>query len=60
MKTLLELLRRMDLPDHRKENDTIHNVRWLARNLGVRNEDHPNFDRTMEVIKRILKGEDNA
>lgn len=57
MNQLFELIKNMDLPSFRKTQDTIHNIEWLGRNIGIRNSDHPNFNQALEVIKSILVGE---
>jgi hypothetical protein len=31
------------------------NVAWLQRNLGVRNSDHPEFEKVMEKLKILRK-----
>jgi len=31
------------------------NVRWMARNLQVRNSGHSDFARAMQLIKKLLK-----
>jgi hypothetical protein len=41
----------IDLPNHM----LARNVAWLLRNLGVRNSDHPEFDRVMENLKILRK-----
>jgi len=52
---LRDLLRGMDLPAHRKENFSVHNLRWLSRNLSVRNSDHQHYGEAAERIKQLLK-----
>jgi len=49
------LLKRMDIPDHRKSTRTIHNYRWLLENLGKRNSDKKGFARAMEILKILAK-----
>ena len=46
---LQKYLKTMDIPELRK-ND----INWLERNLSVRNSNHPNFIRTMVILKNIL------
>jgi len=69
-KELQEILNDMDVPKFRR-ND----LKWLVRNLGVRNSNHSKFPRAMEIIiqtllennqikqneaKKILEGVDNS
>lgn len=49
---LLTLLETMDVPDNRKDD-----YKWLNRNLGIRNLNHPNFDLAKSLIKELLKNE---
>ena len=46
----------MDVPHSRRDVDTCSamrpsNVRWLLRNLGVRNSEHKDFDKTIKKLK---------
>lgn len=43
---LLDILDTMDVPPKRKED-----MRWLSRNLFIRNSKHPKFKKAMELIK---------
>ena len=52
---LVELLRPMELPEWRKSKLTIHNVRWLSRNMGLKNSTHPNYNESIELIKAIIR-----
>lgn len=45
------ILSTMDIPSSRR-----HDYKWIARNLGVKNLTHKDFNRAMELIKEILKG----
>ena len=52
-KTLvLEILNEMDVPETRKDLNKIGNLRWLQRNLLIRNGNHP---RAVEVVETITK-----
>lgn len=51
---LNELLNDMDIPLMRRELNS-NNLRWLQRNLGINNHNHPNFGRAMSLIQDILK-----
>ncbi len=41
----------MDVPDLRRDLDNFSNVRWLLRNLPIRNRDHPNCKEIMEHLQ---------
>lgn len=43
------ILDKMDVPEQRKTD-----FGWLNRNLGVRNKEHPDFERAMQIIKSLL------
>lgn len=47
---LRELTAGMDLPQFRREDP-----KWLLKNLGVRNADHPNFSKAAELAKELAK-----
>ena len=47
----MELPDDLDIPLSRKDISNIKNVAWLLRNLGVRNQGHPEFN---EVIKFLI------
>jgi len=41
---------KLDVPFYRRRN-----VRWLERNLAIRNSGKPGFDRAMEIIGELLQ-----
>lgn len=49
------ILAQMDVPEMRKELDDTGNLRWLNRNLAVRNKNHPMFTTARTILKEILK-----
>lgn len=49
------LIKKMKIPDYRKINNTIHNYRWLYKNLGKMNEDHKLYPEAMEVLEKIIQ-----
>lgn len=51
---LATLLDMMDIPSSRKE-PTQANLRWLMRNINVRNESHPMIQPTKDIIKWLLR-----
>jgi len=52
-KNLLEILNKMDVPETRKELNQ-HNLRWLARNIGIRNRGHDEFPAAVHFINTLL------
>ena len=48
------ILAQMDVPEMRKDL-TQPNLRWLSRNLAVRNEGHPMFSTAQILLTDILK-----
>lgn len=55
IKALEGFLALMDVPEMRKNVRSSANLRWLSRNLGVRNGQDPMFPTTMELIVWLLK-----
>lgn len=51
---ILELIRKMKIPSYRKSSQSTDNMRWLNRNLGVRNYEHPNYAKVMELLKTVI------
>ena len=50
----------MDIPNSRRNVDVCsesfgNNVRWLLRNLGVHNSEHPQFETTVKKLKNLAK-----
>lgn len=45
---LQEIIAEMDVPSQRKGD-----LRWLSRNLGVRNSNHPRFGEAVILIKKL-------
>lgn len=50
---LKDLLRTMDLPDHRKQPRNNDCLRWLARSLKARNSEHANYARACELLAQL-------
>lgn len=50
---LMQLLETMDVPSLR-----MNDLRWLSRNLGMRNRRHPQFLEAIKLIRLLLKEED--
>ena len=51
---LAEILSNMDIPASR-ESLTPTNVRWLLRNLRVRNGKHPDINEVIACLKEIAR-----
>ena len=49
---VFEILEEMDVPDERKNLNKLANLRWLQRNLLIRNGNHP---RAVEVVEFIAE-----
>lgn len=47
---LKSLTKSMDIPTFRQ--DRPH---WLAKNMEVRNSEHPNYEAAMEIVKTLVK-----
>jgi hypothetical protein len=45
----------MEIPNRRRDTTKPENVRWLLRNLGVQNQDHPRFEIVCTVLKNLTK-----
>ena len=50
---LINVLNEMDLPAMRREL-SVRNIRWLLRNIRVRNSKHPRIVEVFEELKRLL------
>ena len=54
MEKLKNLLETMELPSERIRNLHPNNLRWLQRNIRVRNSEHPQIDEALKLIKALL------
>ena len=45
----------MVIPEIRRDTTKPENVRWLLRNLGVHNQDHPRFEMVCTILKNLAK-----
>jgi len=52
-KNLREILDKMDVPDSRKELN-VHNLKWLGRNLAIRNRHNGEFPSAVHFIQTLL------
>ena len=53
---LAEMLEQMDVPDFRKNINKLANIRWLFRNLLIRNRNHPRVAEALVITKEIMRG----
>ena len=51
---LENILRTMDIPKMRLDVNKPENLRWLVRNIRVRNSEHPEVDKAHELIRAIM------
>jgi hypothetical protein len=49
-----KLIAKMDLPTYRKSVKHNDDARWLKNNLGVKNKNHKNYTKTMELLNTIV------
>jgi hypothetical protein len=52
------LLESMDVPEMRRDVSNDSNLRWLNRNLMVRNSEHPSAVFALVLAGRLLRGRD--
>ena len=45
----------MTIPEIRRDTTKPENGRWLLRNLGIQNQDHPNFEMVVLILKKLAK-----
>ena len=45
----------MNIPKIRRDTTNPENVRWLLRNLGCQNQDHPSFEIVCTILKNLAK-----
>lgn len=49
------IIREFDIPAMRRPLNKA-NLRWMGRNLQIKNSDREEFDRAKKLIKEILRG----
>lgn len=55
---LVEILARMDIPDGRRSPEAVQeaqHLRWLTRNMFIRNGQHPDFKEAEQILRRLLQ-----
>lgn len=50
-----KMLETMDVPRFRRDLKKKENIRWLLRNLALRNSSHPYFEMAIEGLKEKLR-----
>jgi hypothetical protein len=53
---LREILDEMDIPEFRKYIHRFANLRWLSRNMGIRNQNHPKGLQAIRIVKKLMRG----
>lgn len=54
LKEVEKLIAKMDLPLYRKTVKHNDDARWLKNNLSVRNNQHKNYEKVMEILATII------
>lgn len=49
-----KLIAKMDLPIYRKAVKHNDDARWLKNNLNVRNAQHKNYNKVMELLNSVV------
>ncbi len=49
-------LKDFDVPESRKDLENPSNIRWLLRNLAIRNKNNPRFEMVFNELKSLIKG----
>jgi hypothetical protein len=52
---LVGILEEMDVPEMRKDIKRLSNLRWLQRNLLIRNRKHPKAAEAIGIIKLLAR-----
>lgn len=52
---LEKIISDFDLPQYRKNTRTIHNYRWLFKNIEKRNSQMKNISRAVEILDFLQK-----
>ena len=56
MTNLERMLRSFDLPDYRKSKETPQNLRWLLRNIRIKNSNNQKLDEAEALIREMTNG----
>jgi len=52
---VLVIIEDMDIPETRKDLNKLGNLRWLQRNLMIRNRNHPRATEAVEMIAKMAR-----
>ena len=52
---VLVIIEDMDIPEMRKDLNKLGNLRWLQRNLLIRNGNHPRATEAVEMIAKMAR-----
>lgn len=47
-------LESMDVPEHRKNIKTIHNYKWLHKNLRTKNGENEKYSEAMGILEMLI------
>ena len=53
---LAGILEEMDIPEFRKHLNRFGNLRWLSRNMLIRNTNHPKGLQAIIIVKKLMRG----
>ena len=54
LKEIEKLISKMELPDYRKSVKHNDDARWLKNNLKVRNSEHKNYSKVIEILDTLV------
>tara|TARA_R110000824_G_scaffold373139_1_gene563392 strand:+ start:450 stop:638 length:189 start_codon:yes stop_codon:yes gene_type:complete len=52
---LREILEEMDIPEFRKNINMFNNLRWLSRNMLIRNTNHPKGLQAIKIVMKLMR-----
>ena len=52
---LAEILEEMDIPEFRKNINMFNNLRWLSRNMLIRNTNHPKGLQAIKIVMKLMR-----
>jgi len=54
--SLKEAIKDMNIPEMRKNVGNMSDVRWIGRNMAIRNSGHPNFEQARDLLRQLGAG----
>lgn len=51
--TLHQAIATMSLPEQKKTSTDMQDLRWLGRNMGIQNAQHPQFQNAAAALKEL-------